>query len=101
MKRGLFLIIVLLGGLGIVLAILFLILRNPYSQINPPPETPPVPTTVTAPPPTAEEAETTEILTARVGDTLGATVGIDGARLVFFDQKDNKIKVTEFDGTGE
>lgn len=102
MRRSYFLIIALLGGVGIILVILFFILRNPYERINPTPEPEPaVPAVLTEPPPTADEATSSELLTVREGDTLGATVGIDGARLVFFDQQDNKIKVTEFDGTGE
>ncbi len=101
MKRSYFLIIALLGGVGIILTILFFILRNPYTRINPTPEPEPtVATILTEAPPTADEATSIDLLTVREGDTLGATVGIDGARLVYFDQQDNKIKVAEFDGTG-
>lgn len=99
MRRSYLIAIVLLGAAIIVFAILFLIVRNPYPTINPPAaaSTPSQPTA----PPTADKSSARDLITVRQTPTLGATVGVDGIRLVFLDLPTSTLRVTEYDGTGE
>jgi hypothetical protein len=100
MRRSVFIGIVVLGGIMIVLAVLFLVLRNPYREINPAtPESNQVP--LLEQPLAAGESAKEELITVLSQRILGATTGIDGVRLVYFDQTENKIKASEFDGTGQ
>jgi hypothetical protein len=98
MRRSLFFLIVVLGGIGVIVAVLFFIVGNPYETINPTEsETPAAQPTL----PSATDAPDAEISTIRTTPTLGLTVGVDGSRLVFFDEPSGKILVTEFDGSSE
>jgi hypothetical protein len=100
MRRSLFIAIVIIGGIIMVLAVLFLVLRNPYGDINPSePESDEV--QPLEQPLNADESAEAELITVLSQRILGATTGIDGVRLVYFDQTQNKIKASEFDGTGE
>jgi hypothetical protein len=100
MRRSVFIGIVVVGGIMIVLAVLFLVMRNPYREINPvASESNQVP--LLEQPLKAEESAEEELITVLSQRILGATTGIDGVRLVYFDQTENKIKASEFDGTGQ
>ncbi|MFH0830564.1 MAG: hypothetical protein V1895_00705 [Parcubacteria group bacterium] len=100
MKRQYFLLIVIAGGIIGVLTLLFFIFSNPYERLNPP--EPQVPAQIAQElPPIADQAVDTELISALTKETIGVTTGIDGLRLVFYDKSDSKIKVSEYDGTGE
>lgn len=99
MRRSYLIGIVIAGTIIIVLTVIFLILRNPYEQINPPVAT--SETTEPAAPPTADDDASRELITVRETPTLGAGVGVDGVRLVFMDLQTSTLRVTEYDGTGE
>jgi len=98
-RRSYLIAIVVGGAVVIVLTIIFLILRNPYDQINPP-QAALSPTEPTAPP-VADDTTQRELVTVRETPTLGAGVGVDGVRLVFMDLPTSTLRVAEYDGTGE
>jgi len=106
MKKGVFFAIVIGGGIIGVIAIFFFIFSNPYRTLNPGEfnnalENNQASASGTILPPTPQEDHQAVLQTINSKPLLGLSVGIDGERLVFFDTDEQKIKVSEFDGSGE
>ena len=101
MRRSYFFAIVIAGGVVVIFTLLFFIFDNPYSRLNPTPEV--VIDQIDLDmqlPPLANQTADVELITVWTGAALGMTTGVDGQRLVFYDQDKKKIVVTEFDGSG-